>query len=207
MPPQTTLYSFVDVDRSRKVRWMLCELDMMFAEQRLNWDAEDHMAPAYLQINPIGRVPAVEINGTKIFESSAICTYLADLYPAKLLAPVIDSPERAEYMSWVFFGATTLENEVMEVIRWRKEPEETERLKEAKEELYRVLAPLEQRIAKQDYICGTKFSAADVIAGFPLAVANEAGLLGDFAAIGKYVERLKSRPAADRSKIFTAKIP
>ena len=201
------LYSFVDVDRSRKVRWMLAELELPYAEQRLSWKDGDQHKQEFRSVSPFGLVPAIDLDGAPIFESSAICAYLADLYPAKCLAPPVDSAKRADYMSWLFFAATTLENAVMEVIRWRKKPDDAERLAEAKEDLAKVFEVLGPRIAREGYLFDRAFSAVDVAAGFPIAVAYETGMLADRPELLAYVERLKSRPAAQSSRIFTATFP
>lgn len=206
MQSQNTLYSFVDVDRSRKVRWMFCELGMNFDEKRLDWDKKDNKTTEFLAVSPFGLVPGVNIAGKKLFESSAICTYLADQFPEKKLAPYLDSPDRAAYMSWVFFGATTLEDRVMEVIRWRKLGE-SENLDEAKKDLNEMLQTLDTHLQNNDYLCASSFTTADIITGFPLAVANETGMLEGFPNLQKYVKRLSSRPGAEQSRIFTAKMP
>lgn len=206
MTTQNKLFSFVDIDRSRKVRWLLCELGLPFEEHRLDWDKGEHLTPSYREISPMGRVPGIDINGTRMFESSAICTFLADQYPEKNLAPRVDSPERAEYLSWLFFGATTLENEVLEVMRARKNPDDANRFSEAQKKLNHTLSLLDETLVSKEYLCGSKFTAADLVAGYPLAIANEAGILGDFAGVRRYLGLLMDRPAAKRSKFMNAKI-
>ena len=61
------------------------------------------------KVNPMGKVPAVLINGEPLFEAAAICTYLADLVPEKGLISPSGSRERALHMQWVSFTLTELE--------------------------------------------------------------------------------------------------
>src|SRR5262249_54635935 len=62
--------------------------------------------PAYLAINPMGKVPAVKHGAPIVPEQVAISTYLPDLYPEAGLAPAIGDPLRGPYLRWlVFYGS------------------------------------------------------------------------------------------------------
>jgi glutathione S-transferase len=198
------LYSFVDADRSGRARWMLCELDLNYSEQRLDWRVKQHKSAEYRQINPMSLVPGLEIEGITLFESSGICCFLADQYPEKSLAPHPDSKNRPAYISWLFFAATTLENKIHEAVRWHGSVQESHRFDEAVENLRKVLDPLESRLSQQNYINGSDFSAVDVVAGLPLASANRCGILDGYPEVIRYVKRLSQRPAAQKAKVFSA---
>ena len=60
-------------------------------------------------INPVGQVPALVLPGGAVMtESAAILIYLGDLHPASGLAPAVDAPQRADYLRWLLFLASSL---------------------------------------------------------------------------------------------------
>ena len=73
--------------RSSTVLWMLEELGEPYDLHVLDLKAGEQRTPAYLAINPMGKVPALEHDGVLITEVGAICLYLADAYPKAGLAP------------------------------------------------------------------------------------------------------------------------
>ena len=67
--------------RSSRPRWMLEELEIPYELVRVDLSAGEHRKPEYLAINPYGAVPALVDGEVKLFESAAICAYLADKHP------------------------------------------------------------------------------------------------------------------------------
>lgn len=64
---------------------------------------------AFLRLNPRGEVPTLVLpDGTVMTESAAIMIHLADLHPGAGLAPPHGTPERASYLRWFLYLATTL---------------------------------------------------------------------------------------------------
>ncbi|MEI9899962.1 MAG: glutathione S-transferase [Hyphomicrobium sp.] len=92
--PRLTLYHATP-SRSSTALWMLEEVGEPFAIELLNLKTGEQHKPEYLAINPMGKVPTLVDGKTVVSESSAICCYLADAYPAAGLAPAIDDPARA----------------------------------------------------------------------------------------------------------------
>src|SRR5262249_21750656 len=104
---EITLYHAAP-SRASIVRWMLEEIGEPYDIQLLSLSKEDNRAPAYLAINPMGKVPALRHGDVVITEAAAICTYLADEFPrAKLNIPVGDR-RRGVYLKWLFFGRAAL---------------------------------------------------------------------------------------------------
>ena len=69
----------------------------------------DQQQPAYLAVNPMGKVPALKHGDVIVTEAAAICTYLADEFPhARLNVPVGD-PRRGPYLKWLFFSPGCIE--------------------------------------------------------------------------------------------------
>jgi Glutathione S-transferase, N-terminal domain len=72
--------------RGRIVRWMLEEIGRPYRTELLEYGTT-MKAPAYLAINPMGKVPAIRHGDTVVTEAAAICAYLADAFPEARLAP------------------------------------------------------------------------------------------------------------------------
>src|SRR4029450_7778377 len=90
--------------RSSIARWMLEEVGEPYDIHLLSLSKGENLAPGYLAVNPMGKVPALRHRGVIITEVAAICAYLADEFPkARLNIPVGD-PRRGLYFKWLFFG-------------------------------------------------------------------------------------------------------
>lgn len=63
----------------------------------------------YRRVNPTGKVPALVLpQGTAMFESAAICLYLADAYPQARLGPAPGAEERARFLQWMVYLSANL---------------------------------------------------------------------------------------------------
>src|SRR5690349_21252447 len=87
------------MSRGRIVRWMLEEVGKPYTTQVLEYGTT-MKSPAYLAINPTGKVPAIVHRGMVVTEGAAICAYLADAFPDAGLAPALDDPQRGAYYRW-----------------------------------------------------------------------------------------------------------
>src|SRR5271170_1183638 len=98
--------------RGRIVRWMLEEVGQPYRSEVLDY-ATTLKAPAYLAINPMGKIPAVRHGDIVVTEAAAICAYLADAFPAAGLAPPPGDKRRGTYFRWLFFAAGPVESVVI----------------------------------------------------------------------------------------------
>ena len=100
-----TLYH-VPQTRSSTTLLLLEELGAPYQVHVLDRKANANHAPAYLAINPLGKVPAIMHRGVVITETVAIMLYLADEFPSEGLAPRIGDPLRGPYLRWMaMYGA------------------------------------------------------------------------------------------------------
>ena len=119
--PQLTLYHAAP-SRSSIVHWMLEELGEPYDIHLVSFKKGENRQPAFLAINPMGKLPALRHGDVIITEAAAICTYLADEFPkAKLNVPVGD-PRRGIYLKWLFFGPSCVEPAITERAYPRKDP-------------------------------------------------------------------------------------
>src|SRR6516225_11637749 len=91
------------MSRGRIARWMLEEVGQPYEVEVLEYGTS-MKAPAYLAVNPMGKVPALRHGEAIVTEVAAICAYLADAFPQAGLAPPLADPRRAAYFRWLFFA-------------------------------------------------------------------------------------------------------
>src|SRR5438128_3810983 len=98
---------------SQRVLWMLEEVGEPYELTILGDRASRTADPEYMARHPLGRVPVLEDGQADIFESGAICLYLADKYPQKGLLPPPGTVERGLAYQWVFFAYTEMQGALM----------------------------------------------------------------------------------------------
>jgi len=85
--------------RAGRPRWLLEEIGAPYEIASLDLKKGEHKQPEYMKIHPHGAVPALIDGDLALFESAAICMYLADKYPEKKLAPALGTPARGEHLA------------------------------------------------------------------------------------------------------------
>lgn len=199
------LYHFPG-SRSARVKWLLHELlsDAFDVEKVALYDGAA-FTPEFLARNPNHAVPVLEItwsNGERqhLFESAAMVTFLADAYPAAGLAPLPGaSPQRADYLLMIHFGATTMDQPLWQVRVHEHMLPAAERdartvARYRRKFIDEVEPQLLSRLTQAPFICGDAFSAADCVVGHSVYWARGYGLCRD-DAFRAYVSRLSKRPA------------
>jgi glutathione S-transferase len=183
--------------RGRIVRWMLEEIGQPYTTEIMSYDT-GLKAPAYLAINPMGKVPALRHGDVVVTECATICTNLADAFPQCGLAPPPGDRLRGPYYRWLFFGAGPLEcavtNQALQVVV----PQGRARAV-GYGSFTAVMDVLEQTVLKGDYLVGGKFSAADLYLASQFGFGMQFGMVEKRAAFEKYVGTLARRPAAVRA--------
>jgi glutathione S-transferase len=184
--------------RGRMVRWMLEEVGQPYRTEVLDY-ATTMKAPAYLAINPMGKVPALAHGDAVVTECAAICAYLADAFPQARLAPPPGDRLRAPYYRWMFFAAGPIEAAVSNKALGLVVPQERERMM-GYGTVDRALATLENAVSQGQYLAGDNFSAADLYVGSHLAFGMMFGTIDKRPAFQQYVQRLTARPAFVRAQ-------
>lgn len=183
-----TLYTN-PMSRGRIARWMLEETGQPYDVEVLDYDTT-MKAPAYLAINPMGKVPALRHGDAVVTECAAICAYLADAFPAAGLMP----EDRAAFYRWMFFGAGPLEQAVVDRALGVQVPADRRRMV-GYGDFDQVVDVLAAHLARVPFVCGDAFSAADVYLGSQVGWGLMFGTLPDRAEFRAYWDRLKDRPA------------
>jgi glutathione S-transferase len=199
---------------SARVAFALHEAGVPYTPHALNLLAGETRSPAYLAINPMGKVPALIDGAVHLWESNAINWYLAETHPASRLLP--DTPAgRASVQRWLMFQAGQVTPACVNVYRvtnarvraaWKvsSTPEVAEA---GRKELARFLPVLEEALGDRPWLEGDAITLADIAYAPHLWFLAEGGF--DCAAtprVRTWLERLLARPAwqTTREMLFGA---
>lgn len=190
--------------RGQIARWMLEEVGQPYETVLLDYGTT-MKDPAYLAVNPMGKVPAVRHGGAVVTEGAAICAYLADAFPDAGLAPPAGSPERGAYYRWLFFAAGPVETAVTNhYLKWDPTPEQSRMVGYGN--YGQVLDVLEQLVSQGPYLLGDRFSAVDVYLGSQIIWGVQFGTMENRAGFDDYIGRVTAREAYRRAKEIDGKL-
>jgi len=178
--------------RSSGALTLLEELGVPFTLHTLNMKAGEQRQPAFLAVNPMGKVPALLHRGELITEQPAVFLYLADLYPQAGLAPAIDSALRGPYLRLMVFYGSCFEPAVIDRAM-KREPGSPAMSPYG--DFDSTLAIVTARLRAGPYLLGDQFSAADVLWGLALSWMTSFKLVPESPEVTDYVARVTSRPA------------
>jgi glutathione S-transferase len=190
--------------RSFTTLWMLEELALPYRLVDRDLRSHKNRAPDYLELNPMGQVPTLQIGDVVISENPAICIYLADRFSYGALAPYIEHPDRGPWLKWLVFATSTLEP-AMALMGARVDPGPAgpPAWGLAWDSHREVVDALVQALDGREHVVGPTFTAADVMLGSAIAMRLHVGELPRARALVAYAERLSRRPAFRRAAAVT----
>ena len=189
--------------RSTGTRALLEELGADYELHVLSLKAGEQRQPAYLAINPMGKVPAIHHGGALVTEQPAIFIYLADLYPEAKLAPPLGDPQRGPYLRWLVFYGSCFEPAVTDK-SLQREPAPPSTCGYGDYDT--MLKTLVDQLDKGPYLLGDTFSAADALWGTALNWTTLFKLVPDLPVIRAYIDRVLARPAIRRAAAMDAEL-
>jgi glutathione S-transferase len=181
------------------VRWMLQELGAPFEAIYVDPSIGELRSPAFLELNPAGKLPVLVDGPLVLTESIAIVLYLGEKYPERGFIPT-DLAERAEFYRWILFAVTELEQPLWRINRhsglYAEERRVPEEIPVARQDFVEMAEVLEAHMRGRDYVVGARVSAADFVLAYTLDWANEVDLLEGSPVLRDYLERMYRRPNA-----------
>lgn len=192
--------------RSMRTLWLLHELDVEFRVVVHPFD-KSLRRPEYLSLSPAGRVPALEIDGERMFETGAITEYLCERFSPDRLGRGVASPDRMAWLVWVHFAETISQHAAaltqQHVVLYTDEMRSPTVMKLEAARLAKCYDALEARLStpveNRDYLLTSGFSAADISVGQAVYMARHFATLDGHLEVAKWYARISERPAFQAS--------
>jgi glutathione S-transferase len=190
-----------------RIHWALEELGVPYEKVKLDLQAGDQRKPAYLALNPNGKVPLVVDDGVPVFESVAILIHLGQRYGQdKGLWPSIGAKAHGQALAWTIWAAATLGPVMFRYMmntqdRFPAEARNPKQAESAKAELDGLIAMVEARVAERPYFLADTFTYVDLAISAGLGFLRGGGHRAsqyDFSGqphIAKWLDACLSRPA------------
>ena len=189
--------------RSSGARILLEELSAPHELRVVNMKAGEQRKPAFLAVNPMGKVPAILHRGELVTEQAAIFIYLADLFPKAGLAPALDDRLRGPYLRWLVYYGSSFEPAVVDRALKREAPPPA---MSPYGDYDTMLKTLTDQLAKGPYLLGERMTAADVLWGTALAWTTAFKIVPELPVIMDYVKRMGARPSVAKVKADDARL-
>ena len=190
------LYDNLTSGNGYKIRLLLTQLGQEFERVEMDIYHGATRTPAYLAVNPNGRIPVLETaEGKRLAESNAILFYLAEGTP---FLPG-ERWERAEVLQWMFFEQYSHEPNIATSRAWLNHgeltPERRAGLEQKRPLGYAALGVMEGHLEERAFFVAERYSIADIALYAYTHVADEGGFdLAPYPAIEAWLERVRSQP-------------
>ncbi|QHE92918.1 glutathione S-transferase family protein [Pandoraea fibrosis] len=185
--------------RSSGVLVLLDELQAEHDLHLLRFATGEQRGSEYLDLNPMGKVPAIRHGDAMITEQAAVYMYLAELYPEKGLAPMPGDPRRGPYLRWMVFYGSCVEPAVVDKSLGR---EGAERSRSPYGDYDSVMWTLERHLSRDagPWWLGESFTAADALWGNAMHFLTHFKLVPETPSVKAYVERFRARESFARAQ-------
>lgn len=185
--------------RSLRALWALEECGVPYELVKMPFPPR-YGHPGYLDINPLGTVPALKVRDYVMTESAAICHYVADISDRPELR--VDKGEAAhpEYLNWLHRSDATFTFPQTLVLRYSRLEKPERRLPQVVADytiwFQKRVEIVEQALGRADYLCAGRFTMADICVGFAIYLAEKLGISSELGPrTHDYLHRLMIRPA------------
>ena len=162
--------------RGLRAIWTCEELAIPYEVEVISFDAAFRASPEWRKLNPVGKVPAMTDGELVMFESGAMVQYLVDRYGQGKLQPKPGTSDHALYLQWSWFAEATFSRPLGEVVNHGREFPGDRRITEVVDEMKnRATLSLEavaEEISDKQYLVAEEFSAADIMMGYTIMLAD-----------------------------------
>jgi glutathione S-transferase len=173
--------------------------------------------PEFLSLSPVGRVPALEIEGERMFESGAMVEYLCERFPERGMGRAPGDMDRMAWLVWVHFAETVSQHVAALTLQHTALHDDAMRspvvMKLEAARLRKCYAAIEARLStpveNRDYLLTSGYSAADICVGQAVYMAQHFATLDGFPETKAWFERLTERqsyqdalPGPDSGRLY-----
>jgi glutathione S-transferase len=189
------------VIRDLRPLWLMEEIGIRYERKSLDTQAGENQSPDYLRLNPFGKVPTLQDGDFTIFESAAICQYIAEKHGR--FFPEKGTPEYYLCLQWCYFAVTNVEPQCGRIFgadHFSEKNETTATIRAtAVSQLGRFLPVLEKTFEKQNTLMSWGFSVADILLTTALNMNIKSEIYENYPNIRKYMRAMSARPAFKRA--------
>lgn len=188
--------------RSLRVIWLCEELALSYRAIAVDFSAEYRASAEWRLLNPVGKVPVLKDGDLTMFESGAMVQYLLDRYGEGRLQPQPGAPDHARYLQWCWFAESTFARPLGEIVNHRRAFPDAPIpavLAEMADRAALCLDAVAAATSGRDYLLGEEFTAADVMTGYSLLLADRLVPERMPEGVQPYWQRLRARPAFQRA--------
>ena len=194
---------FAPNSRAGRIVWLLEELDLSYELNRMDFHPKDLKSDEHRARHPLGRVPVLDDDEIRIWESGAIVEYILERHKNGGLKPVVDSANYPAYLQWFHYCEgmvmPPVNTIVVQTVLLPPDRRDETALAQAQKLLTRALAPVDEGLIGKDYLIGD-FSGADIMLGHACFMSNRLGCVTDeMTNLKGYVERVAARPAFQKA--------
>ena len=162
--------------RSMRSLWLLYELNIEFKLVEMPFDQKYTRSPEYLAVHPLGRVPCLEHNDIKLYESGAICQYLCEVFDKDdNLGRSFGHDEHNEWLQWLHYAETIAVHGaslVQQNIIIAEELRSPVVIKLESRRLEKSLEVLDNHLENRNYLLKSGFSAVDTSVGYSIHMGS-----------------------------------
>ncbi|MEP5732493.1 MAG: glutathione S-transferase family protein [Sulfitobacter sp.] len=190
--------------RSMRTLWLLYELDVEFELVVHGFD-RSLRDPGYLSLSPAGRVPALEIDHARMFETGAITQYLCEQFSPDELGRAVDSPDRKDWLVWLHFAETISQHTAALTQQHVALREDHMRspivMKLEAARVGKCYDALEARLGAGEgaFLLSSGFTAADISVGQAVYMSRFFVRLDKHPAVAAWYDQIAKRPAFVKS--------
>lgn len=192
------------VPGTRSVRpiWTCEELGLEYETVTVDFSQEYRKSAEWRRLNPVGKVPAMTDGDLQMFESGAMVQYILDRYGNGQLQPAAGSAEHALYLQWSWFAESTFARPLGEIVNHNRvfgDNASAAAIEEMQARSHLCMQALNDELADKPYLLGDTFSAADIMMGYSMMLAERMAPTDAYPVATGYWEALKARPACAKA--------
>jgi len=190
--------------QSERIVWLCEELGLPYEMQKHTRDPVTRLSPpSLIALHPLGAAPLIETEGMMLAESGAIVDFILARHGGGRLQHGPDHPAFADYLYWFHFANGNLQPVMMRMMVAGRAglPADHPLLAATRMRLDKVLGLLDARLARNEYLAGDDFTAADIMTVFSLTTMRLflPVDLQPYPGILAYLQRIGGRPAYARA--------
>ncbi|GAM06413.1 MULTISPECIES: glutathione S-transferase family protein [Novosphingobium] len=187
------------MSRGQIARWALHEVEADYDQELVDWSAK---SADFLAANPMGKVPTLIHHANEgprvVSEAAAVCLYLAEMHPEAELLP--DDTQMADYYRWTFFCAGPVDQALTAKALGFGPSDARQEGLVSFGNFERLIATLDHLLEDRMWVCGERFTMADVYVGSSIDWGLNFGLLPPNESFVAYTERCQARSAYKEAK-------